>query len=66
MKKTILGLIALAFAAGVSTSALAMKHDGPKDEKLTAACKDKKAGDTVKVDGKDMKCPKAGKKGAKK
>lgn len=66
MKKTLLSLIAVAFAAGISTSALAMKHEGPKDDKLAAACKDKKAGDTVKVDGKDVKCPKAEKKDAKK
>lgn len=66
MKKTVLSLIALAFAAGVSTSALAMKHEGPKDDKLAAACKDKKAGEMVKVDGKDVKCPKAEKKATKK
>ncbi len=59
MKKTLLSIIALAFAAGVSTSALAMKHEGPKNDKLAAACKDKKPGETVNVDGKDVKCPKA-------
>jgi type II secretory pathway predicted ATPase ExeA len=55
MKKTLLTLIALAFVSG---PAFAMKHEAPKaDDKLAAACKDKKAGDTVKVDGKDAKCP---------
>jgi uncharacterized protein YxeA len=63
MKKILLSLVALAFAAGVST-AFAEKHMKPGDDKLVAACKDKKAGDTVKVDGKDTKCPE--KKDAKK
>lgn len=57
MKKIVLSLVAVAFAAGVPTTVLAMKHGGPMNEKLAAACKDKKAGDTVKVDGKDVKCP---------
>ena len=64
MKKILLSLIALAFAAGVST-AFAAAHEKPKgDDKVATACKDKKAGDTVKVDGKDVKCPE--KKDAKK
>lgn len=64
MKKTILSLIAFSFA--LSTAAFAMKHEAPKaDDKLAAACKGKKAGDSVKVDGKDAKCPEA-KKDAKK
>jgi hypothetical protein len=62
MKKILLSLVALAFAAGVST-AFAAAHMKP-DDKLVAACKDKKAGDAVKVDGKDAKCPE--KKDAKK
>ena len=28
-----------------------------KANPVTAACKDKKPGDVVKVDGKDVKCP---------
>lgn len=56
MKKTMLSLIALAFVASTG-AAFAMKHEGPAAEKLAAACKDKKAGDTVSVDGKEMKCP---------
>ncbi|MFL6621422.1 MAG: hypothetical protein ACJ8J7_04655 [Sulfurifustaceae bacterium] len=64
MKKTLLSLMALVFVAGLSTSAFAMKHMGPNADKVAAACKDKKAGETVKVDGKDVKCPekKEGKK----
>ena len=27
------------------------------DEKLSAACEDKNPGDTVVIDGKEMKCP---------
>jgi hypothetical protein len=65
MKKLLLSVIALAFTAGVSTSILAASHVGPKDDKLAAACKDKKPGTSVKVDGKDVKCP-AEKKDAKK
>jgi hypothetical protein len=45
------------------TATLAAKHT---NEALTKACKGKKAGDTVKVDGKDMKCPEAKKEEKKK
>lgn len=64
MKKTLMSLIALAFAAGLSAPTFAARHE--MDGKLAAACKDKKAGDTVKVDGKDMKCPEAKKDEKKK
>lgn len=67
MKKTLMSLIALAFAAGLTAPTFAAKHE--MDGKLAAACKGKKAGDTVKVDGMDMKCPEAkkdSKKGATK
>jgi len=40
------------------------KMDASKTAALEAACKGKKAGDVVKVDGKDTKCPEA--KAAKK
>ncbi|BAU50208.1 hypothetical protein SVA_3672 [Sulfurifustis variabilis] len=56
MKKLILGLVALSFLG--TGAAFAMKHEGPAAEKLAAACKGKKAGDKVKVDGKEMTCPK--------
>lgn len=57
MKKILLTVVALAFAASSGVT-FAAAHTGPKaDDKLAAACKDKKPGDTVKVDGKDAKCP---------
>ena len=58
MNKLLTSLLALTFVAGLglSTSSMAEKHMG---EALAKACKDKKPGDTVKVDGKDMKCPEA-------
>lgn len=50
MSKLLATLVAAMFALG-SVSAFA-------DEKaLAAACKDKKAGDEVTVDGKKVKCP---------
>jgi hypothetical protein len=58
MKKILTSAVTLAFIAGmgVSTATLAAKHG---NEALTKACAGKKAGDSVKVDGKDMKCPAA-------
>jgi len=58
MMKFLTSLMALAFVAGMglSTTSMAGKH---MNEALTKACKGKKAGDMVKVDGKDMKCPEA-------
>lgn len=58
MKKLLTSLAALAFIAGmgISTSSMAAKHMA---EATAKACKDKKPGDTVKVDGKDVKCPEA-------
>jgi hypothetical protein len=57
MKKILTSAVALAFIAGMglSTPSFAAKH-------MAEACKGKKAGDTVKVDGKDVKCPDAKKK----
>jgi hypothetical protein len=62
-------VLAAAFAvATVSPVAFAQTKDGKTDASKTAAleaaCKGKKAGDVVKVDGKDTKCPEA--KAAKK
>lgn len=56
MKKLLTSLAALAFIAGmgISTSSMAAKHMA---EATAKACKDKKPGDMVKVDGKDVKCP---------
>lgn len=58
MKKLLTSLAALAFIAGmgISTSSMAAKHMA---EATAKACKDKKPGDMVKVDGKDVKCPEA-------
>jgi hypothetical protein len=56
MKKLLMGLLALTFGLGVSTAVLA---DAKADEALAKACKGKKAGDEVTVDGKKMKCPAA-------
>jgi len=57
-------VLAAAFAvATVSPVAFAQTKDGKMDASKTAAleaaCKGKKAGDVVKVDGKDTKCPEA-------
>ena len=73
MKKTLISLIAVAFAFVLGTAAQAAKHEGPapapaadtkKADPVAKACKGKKVGDVVKVDGKDVKCP--AKKAAKK
>jgi len=56
MSKLLTTLLAATFAAATLTPiAFAAKHT--MDEKLATACKDKKAGTVVKVDGKDVKCP---------
>lgn len=55
MKKILLSLIAVTFSAGIGAAYAA----GEMDAKLVAACKDKKPGETVKVDNKDVKCPEA-------
>ena len=69
MSKLTSAVLAAAFAvATVSPVAFAQTKDGKTDTSKTAAleaaCKDKKPGDVVKVDGKDTKCPEA--KAAKK
>jgi hypothetical protein len=56
MSKLITTLLASIFAAATLTPiAFAAKHT--MEERLATACKDKKPGDVVKVDGKDVKCP---------
>jgi hypothetical protein len=60
MSKLISAVLAAAFAvATVSPVAFAQTKDDKAAKKaaLEAACKDKKAGDMVKVEGKDVKCP---------
>lgn len=64
MSKLTSAVLAAAFAvATVSPVAFAQTKDGKMDASKTAAleaaCKGKKAGDVVKVDGKDTKCPEA-------
>lgn len=64
MSKLTSAVLAAAFAvATVSPVAFAQTKDGKTDASKTAAleaaCKDKKPGDVVKVDGKDTKCPDA-------
>jgi hypothetical protein len=63
MKKSLITLIALSFAF-LAGSAGAAQHEKPaaKEDPIAAACKGKKAGEMVKVDGKDVKCPKKTKK----
>jgi hypothetical protein len=61
MSKLISAVLAVAFAvATVSPVAFAQtKEEKAAKSKaaLDTACKGKKAGDMVKVDGKDVKCP---------
>jgi hypothetical protein len=64
MKKSLISLIALMFVFSVGI-AQAAQHEKPSDA-VVAACKGKKPGDEVKVDGKTVKCPKAMKKPAAK
>ena len=62
MKKSLISLIALAFALALGV-AQAAKHEAPmKDDPVAAACKGMKAGDEVTVDGKKTKCPEKMKK----
>ena len=58
MKNKILAaLMVLGFAGGLVANSVSFAGDA-----TTKACKGKKAGDMVKVDGKDVKCPEAKKK----
>jgi hypothetical protein len=73
MKKSLISLFALAFALmfGMVHVASAEKHmaSAGADKAVTKACKGKKAGEVVTVDGKEVNCPdkkKMKKKAAKK
>jgi hypothetical protein len=55
MTKFLTALLAAMFAT-VTLAPVAFAQD-KKADPVAAACKDKKAGDVVKVDGKDVKCP---------
>ena len=64
MSKLLATVLAATFAAATLTPiAFAAKHE-MKESALATACKGKKAGDEVTVDGKKVKCPEA--KAAKK
>ena len=63
MSKLLTTLLAVTFAAAILTPvAFAAKHT--MEERSATACKGKKAGTEVTVDGKKVKCPEA--KAAKK
>jgi hypothetical protein len=66
MKKTLISFIALSFAMIVGTAVAADAPKAAKADPVAEACKGKKAGDTVKVDGKEVKCPEVKKEAAKK
>ena len=55
MTKLLTALLAAMFAT-VTLAPVAFAQD-KKADPVAAACKGKKAGDVVKVDGKDVKCP---------
>jgi hypothetical protein len=60
MSKLISAVLAAAFAvATVSPVAFAQEKKDKAMAAVESACKGKKAGDMVKVDGKDVKCPAA-------
>ena len=61
MSKLISAVLAAAFAVA-TVSPVAFAQDKKAADKVAAACKGKKAGETVKVDGKAVKCPEAMKK----
>jgi hypothetical protein len=61
MKKTLISLTALLFAF-IFGAAQAAKHEMPKADPVAMACKDKKPGAEVTVDGKKTKCPEMMKK----
>ncbi len=56
MKKSLITLFALTFSLAFGSTVFAAAHMA---EATAKACKDKKAGDMVKVGGKDVKCPEA-------
>jgi hypothetical protein len=61
LSKLISAVLAAAFAAATVSPVAFAQTKGENADKakdaVAAACKDKKPGDTVKVDGKDVKCP---------
>jgi len=62
MKNKILAvLMVLGFAGGLAANSVSFAGDATT-KATKKACKGKNAGDMVKVDGKDVKCPEAKKK----
>jgi hypothetical protein len=60
MSKLTSAVLAAAFAVA-TVSPVAFAQEKPASTAaIQAACKDKQPGDTVQVDGKDVKCPAAG------
>ena len=55
MTKLLTALLAATFAT-MTLAPVAFAQE-KKADPVAAACKGKKAGDVVKVDGKDVKCP---------
>lgn len=56
MTKHLTVLLAAMFTT-VALAPVAFAQEKKKANPVAAACKDKKPGDVVKVDGKDVKCP---------
>jgi len=56
MTKHLTVLLAAMFAT-VTLAQVAFAQEKKKADPVAVACKDKKPGDVVKVDGKDVKCP---------
>ena len=55
MKKLLAAIVAGMFVLSTAPIAFAMKHE--MENPVTKACKDKKPGEEVTVDGKKVKCP---------
>jgi hypothetical protein len=65
MKKSLVSVVAVMFTFAVgAVFAAAHTKEAPKADPVAAACKDKKAGTEVTVDGKKVKCPEAKKEAA--
>jgi hypothetical protein len=58
MKKSLISLFALCFALAFGVANAAEKP-AAKEDPVAKACKGKKAGDEVTVNGKKVKCPAA-------
>ncbi len=61
MKKIAIAVMALTLVAGLGISGVATAAN-KENAKITKACKGKKPGEVVKVNGKEVKCPEPKKK----